>query len=397
MGRLVLLGCLAYVVVGFGHLAIGSVMEPMVRAYGISYAEGGQLIMNQFLGVMFGMMVAPWLIRRFGKKTLLFAALGTMVVAEAIFVAQPPWEWMLVVGPFAGFGFGTTEAVVGAFIIGSAAGNANVAMTRVETFFGIGALVMPFVGSLLISEGLWKLTFGFVSLLTLATLVLWILFWPDILDREGGYAADEAAAKEPGVTKRRATLILGVCAVFFVLYVGLEMSFTHYLPSVLVQNNGLSESHASLSLAVFWAAITIGRLFTGHIADRIGEGSYLFAACVASAAVFALMGAADHATALFVLVFLAGLAMSGMFAVALVFANRAVPGITDRATSLLMAFGGLGGALVPKLTGQVLDEQGPDATRWLYAVFAIALVFVIAGAVRAAKGSPQGRIDAKKA
>ena len=54
MNRLIFLGCIAYLVVGLGQLVVGSVMEPMVHAYGIEYGDGGQLVMNQFLGVLFG-------------------------------------------------------------------------------------------------------------------------------------------------------------------------------------------------------------------------------------------------------------------------------------------------------------------------------------------------------
>jgi len=131
MGRLVLLGCIAYLVVGIGQLVVGTVMEPMVEAYGIKYGDGGQLVMNQFLGGLVGILLTPWLIGRIGKKALLLGALGVMTAAEVVYAFQPSWGVMLAAAPFAGIGFGTTEALVGSFIIGSAMGNANVAMSRV--------------------------------------------------------------------------------------------------------------------------------------------------------------------------------------------------------------------------------------------------------------------------
>ncbi|RED51197.1 MFS transporter [Cohnella lupini] len=386
MARLVFLGCVAYLAVGLGQLVVGTIMEPMVDTYGVRYGDGGQLVMNQFLGGMVGITLAPWLIGRIGKKTLLLSALVIMAIAQGIYSLQPDWGVMLAVGPLAGFGFGTTEAVVGSFVIGSALGNANVAMSRIEVFFGVGALLMPFAGAALISSGHWDLAFVVVGVVTVITIVMWLLFWPKILDRKPLENAAHEEIRLLSMPHRGMTLVvLAACSLFFVVYVGFEMSFIHYLPSLLVNNNGLSDSTASLSLSIFWGAMVIGRLVSGHAADRWGGGAYMLATCVAAAVFFVLMGGLESVWATFVLTFLAGLAMSGMFAIALVFANRAVPGMTERTTSLLMACGGIGGALMPRLTGWFLDENGADATRWLFAGMAVLMLAVIAWALLSAR------------
>ncbi|WP_239618919.1 MFS transporter [Cohnella mopanensis] len=385
MARLVFLGCIAYLIVGIGQLVVGTVMEPMVEAYGIQYGDGGQLVMNQFLGGMVGITLAPWLMGRIGKKALLLTALATMAVVEVVYSFQPEWGVMLAIGPLAGFGFGTTEAVVGSFIIGAAQGNANVAMSRVEVFFGVGALLMPFAGAGLIASGLWVHAFMVVGILAAITVLMWFLFWPKILDRppENTATAEARLTKMPN--RGRVIAVLAGGSLFFAVYVGFEMSFIHYLPSLLVHNNGLSDSTASLSLSLFWGAMVLGRMVSGHAADRWGGAAYMLITCISTAVIFVLMGGLDSTWATFILTFLAGLAMSGMFAVALVFLNRAVPGMTERTTSLLMAFGGIGGALMPKLTGWFLDEHGTDATRWLFAVFAVAMLAVIVWALLSAR------------
>ncbi|MFC5470002.1 MFS transporter [Cohnella suwonensis] len=395
MARLIFLGCVAYLAIGLGHLVLGTIMEPMVDAYGIKYGDGGQLVMNQFLGGMFGMLMTPWLIGRLGKKTLLLGAFTITVIAEAVYALQPAWGVMLASAPFAGLGLGLTEAIVGSIIIGSAARDrANVAMSRVEVFFGVGALIMPFVGAWLIANGHWIAAFIVVGALMAATLALWIAFWPTIVDEGGagaGVGADEVAASaENGgasaSSRGRATLVLAIGALFFLVYVGSEMSFVHYLPSLLVNDNGLSDSTASLSLSVYWGAMVVGRIVSGYAADRWGGGIYMLVTCVSGAIIFVALGGLHTTEATFVLTLLAGLAMSGMFSVALVYTNHVVPGVTERTTSLLMASGGIGGALLPKLTGWFLDECGTDATRWLFAGMAIVMLAVIVAQLVAARG-----------
>ncbi|MFC5703236.1 MFS transporter [Cohnella faecalis] len=395
MSRLIFLGCVAYLVVGLGQLVVGTVMEPMVHAYGVQYGDGGQLVMNQFLGGLVGIVAAPWLMRQIGKKALLLSALGLLTVVQFVYLSEPPWMVMLTIGPIAGFGFGTTEAVVGSFIIGAAGANANIAMSRVEVFFGVGALLMPFAGAALIKAGYWKSAFGLVGSLAVVSIILWTMFWPKVLDATLNgteHSEEEKARTAPSRESNRKTLLLVLipCSVFFAVYVGFEMSFVHYLPSVLVQDSGMTESAAALILSVYWGAMTLGRMVAGHAADRWGGAAYLIWMCVACAVFSLVMGVWQGATSTFVFTFLAGIAMSGMFAIALVFANRAAPGMTEKTTSMLMAFGGLGGALLPKLTGWYLDEFGASATRWLFAILSVVMLGIIVWAVLAAKRARSG-------
>ncbi|MBO9600299.1 MAG: MFS transporter, partial [Cohnella sp.] len=265
-------------------------------------------------------------------------------------------------------------------------GNANVAMSRVEVFFGVGALLMPFAGAALISSGHWVAAFVVVGVTAAITMLLWFFMWPTILDRPVETALSGEARSTGGTGRRsRMIVVLAACSLFFAVYVGFEMSVVHYLPSLLVHHNGLSDSTASLSLSAFWGAMVIGRMVSGHAADRWGGGAYMLVTCVSAAVLFILMGGLESVWATFILTFLAGLAMSGMFAVALVFANRAVPGMTERTTSLLMASGGIGGALLPKLTGWFLDVNGTGATRWLFAGLAVVMLAVMVWAYVSAK------------
>ncbi|MBB6733933.1 MFS transporter [Cohnella sp. CBP 2801] len=379
--------------IGLGELVLGAILEPMVHAYGVQYSDGGQLVMNQFLGGLFGTLCAPWLIRRMGRKALLLSAFGVMTAMEIAYTALPPWGAMLTIAPVTGFSFGVIETLVGSLVISGAGANANVAMTRVETFFGVGALIVPFAGAALIEAGQWRLSFGVVGVLAVLSFALWLRFWPKQLlggrSLEPAGEADASAASGDESSNARAGrsvvggpgFILAICALFFAAYVGVEMSFTHYLPSLLVKSNGLSDATATLALAAFWGAMTIGRLFAGRLADRIGGAVYLVASCLASIVCFLLMSVTSGAPAMFVLAFLAGLSMSGIFAIALVFANQAVPGITERTTSVLIACGLLGGGLVPKITGWCLDEYGTTATKWLFAGTAVLMLAIIGVAV----------------
>lgn len=394
MKRILLLSCMAYLTVGLGQLVVGSVMEPMVHAYGIGYGDGGQLVMHQFLGGLTGTLCAPWLIRRFGLKSLLTAGFALMALAEFTYVAQPSWAIMLAAAPLAGFGFGCVETTVGSLIISSAGNKANSALSRVEVFFGIGALAIPFASAALIDIGQWRLAFACVGGLAVATLASWLLLWPAALKGSaagGGPEAGRAAARPPRLSGR-VKLTLAACASFFFVYVGFEMSFAHYLPSMLVQTGGVSEAGAALALSVFWGAMTLGRLVAGQLADRFGGAAYLIVSCSVCAGAFILMSLlSESVVATMALSFVAGFAMSGLFAIALVFGTRAAPERTVALTSLLLGCGLLGSAVLPRLVGDFLDRFGAGPT---YAIVAALAVLLLATAfVAVAANRSRGRSE----
>lgn len=91
------------------------------------------------------------------------------------------------------------------------------------------------------------------------------------------------------------------------------------------------------------------------------------------------------------MILLLGLMMSGIFAMALIFANERLPGMTERTTSLLVASGGIGGALLPRLIGWMLDEYSLQATQWVLISLAAALIVIIS--LAALSGNMQARIQ----
>ena len=78
-----------------------------------------------------------------------------------------------------------------------------------------------------------------------------------------------------------------------------------------------------------------------------------------------------------VLVAFSGLFFSGLFGIALVYANGLLPGMTERTTSLLVALGGVGGAILPRLTGWFMDNYTVRTTMWGISGTVVLLLLVL--------------------
>ncbi|WP_054025877.1 MFS transporter [Bacillus sp. FJAT-28004] len=397
MKKLIWLGCLSYLVIGVAHVVGGSILEQLIAHYGLTYKDGGQWIMNQFLGFLVGVLLAPTITSRVGKRGAVLIAIGVLTLSEAAYSLLLPWGWMLAIAPLAGLGFGMTEAVVGAMIIDMAKNGKASAMSRLETFFGVGALLIPIAAAYLIQQNIWQVSFPILAAMSGITFVLWLTMSFGELDDELGFVArapevtlshsNESEglqnARGEGISAffgypRKALPFLLLSALFFMLYVGMEMSFSNYLPSILIVRSGVEDSSAAAVLSLFWGTMVLGRLFAGVLADRMGYSRYLFMATAGASVVFVLMAVMGQLSWMLAFVALSGLFFSGIFGIALVYANELIPGMTERTTSLLVAFGGLGGAIFPRITGWIMDQYNVQSTLWYISSLVILMLLLLA-------------------
>ncbi|TYP75426.1 MFS transporter [Paenibacillus methanolicus] len=380
MKKLIAIGCLSYFLIGLAHVVLGSVLPVALDHYDRPYSAGGMLIFTQFAGFLVGVLLTPALSRRLGKKGLLLVALGLLFASEMLYTFLPPWEWMYAIAVCAGFGFGTIEAVIGTIIISAVTHQTAVAMSRLEVFFGVGALLMPLAASGLIAAEQWRYSFLLIALFALVTYALWARGSFGALDAALRRQEDAAAAGGGGrsgpLYAGRNLGILILFILFFFLYVGMEMSLANFLPVILIEKLGLNESSAALSVTCFWVAMTIGRLFAGHVAERFHYRNYVLLSSIAALLFLILFPGASAAWSAFALILLLGFALSGLFSIALVFSSKLLPGTEESTPSLMIAAGGVGGALLPLLTGWMLDEVGATASAWLFAALAALLVVI---------------------
>ncbi|MCM3702675.1 sugar MFS transporter [Paenibacillus macerans] len=391
MKRLIWLGCWSYLLIGLAHVVVGSLMPNLLEQYGKDYSAGGSLIFAQFAGFLVGVLVSPLLLAKFGKIYGLLIATGMLCFAEVCYSLLPPWEWMYAIGAVAGFGFGMIEAVIGTIILVTVTEGTAVAMSRLEVFFGLGALLMPVAAGFFIRAEVWRFSFLIVAGLAFVMLFAWgrgnFGEFRGVLhakgkqqDKQGGWLKQYQGIRG---------LLLAVFIVFFFFYVGTEMSFVNFLPSLLIEKLGLDKPTAAFSVTLFWIAMTCGRLVAGIIAEKISYSRYVLWSCIVSFVLIALFSLTGGKAVTYILILLFGLFMSGLFSIALVFANKLLVGAEESTPSLLIASGGVGGAVLPLIMGKTMDLGGAHASSWLLAGFLmlLALLSIIAVLIQRSRGS----------
>ncbi|MNN36948.1 Glucose/mannose transporter GlcP [compost metagenome] len=154
------------------------------------------------------------------------------------------------------------------------------------------------------------------------------------------------------------------------------MSLVNFMPAIFIAKLGMSEAAAALTVTFFWLAMSAGRLYAGVIAERISYRRYVMASCFSTVLLLAVFPFATQRVAAFAVLALLGLCMSGIFSIALVFSSKLLPGAEESTPSIMIASGGIGGAVLPLLTGWSMDHLLIAQTSGLLAAFA-AMLFLL--------------------
>lgn len=369
MKRVVWLGCAAYFLIGLATVVFGALLPEMLQDYNRNYSSGGQLVFTQFAGFFIGVVLAPKASQRLGYQRTILLGILSLIIVHAALLFHPLWYLVMLLAALNGFGFGMTQTAIGTFLLEST-NNGAVTMSRLEVSFGIGALLMPIVSSILIANYSWIWTFAIVSLFAIINLFLWSKKMVGHANAGIVPHQRETTNVEPSDTtgkgKQRYQLTkLAFFISFVFLYVGIETSIINFLPSIFVQHFNLNSSEATLSVTFFWIAMVIGRIFSGIIAEKISYYKFLIGSTLGAIMFLIFIALVKNTIAAFTLVLLNGLFLSGIFAIAIVFANRVFIGKTKQTTSILIASGGVGGAVLPLLIGWSMDHFQATTTIWV--------------------------------
>jgi FHS family glucose/mannose:H+ symporter-like MFS transporter len=373
MGAFVWMASVMYAMSGLSNVALGCVLTLLLRHYGVSYTMGGQLVLLQFMGFLVGVSISSLLVRAFGRRWTLVIACLCITIADLVTGALPPLPILAAMCFLNGFGISCTEATIASTIMEWFVGRRAVVMSRLEVAFGVGSVIMPLVTSGFIAINNWTLGFWTVGLLSLLIGLSWFFvpIRPQTRVGEGPRDAPSVAPQVTGIGAKSTLLALFLGIIF--MYVGIESCLNNFLPSLFISYVRIGEGTASVTVTVFWISMVIGRALTGWVVRKVPYSPFLLWSIGTTLLLLAALSIWRNAIFAFIVVFLVGLSMSGIFVITMVFANHSFPGHEQRITRLVTAFAGLGGAMVPGLFGWFMDHLSIAKSLWCLTGFTLLL------------------------
>ena len=284
-----------------------------------------------------------------------------------------------------GIGFGATLTAINAYAASFFPDRGATAITALHTLLGTGTALAPLIVTLLAEGGAWWLlpTSIAAALVVLAAIAL---TQPLVLRSAGGEAPALAAA----AVARALPLRFWIWIAFALLYGICETLFGNWGTVYLHQQRALADSTANLALAVFWAAVTVGRLLVAVISARIPP-LVIFRALPVLIAVALVCVALASGAAFGVAAFaLAGLACSACLPLSIGTASAETPRFVETASGWMVASYMMGygiGAFAVGPLRQLADLQLSDVYLGATAI-AVVLILLANLLARGAHAAP---------
>ncbi|HWV22991.1 MAG TPA: MFS transporter [Thermomicrobiales bacterium] len=367
---LMLITFLAFVSIGFPDAVLGVAWPLMRITFDRPISSLGFILVASGAGYFASGVFAGRALERLGVGRLL--ALSTTLVTIGLYgyTFSPTFWPLLGAAILIGVGSGAVDAGLNFF----ASEHFSVTvMNWLHAFFGIGAMVGPFLMSgVFAAGGSWRIGYFIVSSLIAA---MAITFWLTS-DRwnEGGHA--EAEAEAARISMR---YVLGLPEVWlqiciFAVMCGIEASAGNWTATVMTGRFDASESQAGIWAGIFWGSMAVGRIALVPL-SRGMDPARLVQICTWAILLGAFLTTRDpegwYKTGLIVF----GLGMAPMFPTLMSLTpQRLGSQVSLHAIGFQVSAATLGIVSIPSLGGILAERTSLVAIPWIMTIGAIVVI-----------------------
>lgn len=259
----------AFVSLGLPDSLLGSAWPVMQREFGVPVSYAGGVSMIIAAGTVVSSLLSDRLTKRLGaNRVTAVSVLMTAVALLGFSCSGTFWLLCLWAIPY-GLGAGAVDAALNNYV---ALHYKARHMSWLHCFWGLGAALGPYImGACLTGGRSWQSGYRIISVMQFvltAVLFLTLPLWKRV---EGG----ETGKEEPrrALRLREIFRIPGVpfMLVAFFCYSGVEQTSVLWASSYLVQFRGVEENLAASFASLFVGGITVGRLISGFISEKLGD------------------------------------------------------------------------------------------------------------------------------
>lgn len=356
--------------IGTTEFVIVGLLPTVATDLSISLPLAGMVVSVYALGVTVGAPVLTALTGRLQRKPLLLGLMGVFVAGNLLAGVSPNYETLLVARVLSAFAHGVFFSV-GATIAADLVPEDKRASAIAMMFSGLTIAIVTGVpmGTWIGQHYGWRATFLAVSALGILGGLGVAALVPSKLSQPSAAGLGDQVRV---LAKPRLLLAFAITALG---YGGTFVAFT-FLAPILETITGFSSGTVSLVLILYGAAIAMGNVIGGKVANRhpIRALAWLFA--LQALVLFAFTFTADSKVpALITLAGMGALALAnvpGLQLYVVQLAQRHAPGAVDVASALNIAAFNLGIAAGAFFGGQVVASLlGLAATPWVAGLFVL--------------------------
>jgi fucose permease len=361
---------IAFFSFGIMWATIGPLLSSFSENNRTTLATIGGVYSAIFLGAITSQLFLGPFTDRIGHLRMLTISLLTISVAM-VTVSLSHWLPLTFVLSFvAGLGQGTTN-LCGNVLIGQLFPKKSVTyVNMLNLFWGIGATIGPMLVSASIS--IWNT--GFIALWVSAILIVGSTLF--LMIRFFNVKTSSQSQTSTGTAKRISiTPFLWSMGIVGLIYVGIENSMSGWSTTYMQQTTNIKLELAALVTALFWFAITCGRLMGTLLGSRLTSRQILIL-CLAITAAGAVVFVAGFGNGILsmIAIFLIGLGQGAFYPTTIAVVTQTFSQAPGQAATLFTLLGSLGGVFIPWLQGVLMEQAGIRSGTYMVAVLVALLI-----------------------
>ncbi|MCU0496337.1 MAG: MFS transporter [Anaerolineae bacterium] len=369
-------GCLVFLALGLVTGSIGTILGE-VSVNTLTPLEAiGALYTALFLGTITSQIASGYIHDRLGARFLLLGGLMLNVAGVSGYTTSQSFYLMLFFGFLSGLGFGALLMSIQMMISVTFPDLRVRYLSLINTFFGIGAIIGPLIGSqtiVLYQTARPPLWLGALVMFAVIP-ITWFLITPQ---------RPQLNTVQTDQTISMQSLFFSpwvwIFGLLFLLYIGIENGVGGWTSEYLELTLRLSEANAAQVISAFWATFTIGRALNTAVSARLSPPVILFACFIGALCATLLLGASQgNQTLTFGAILLMGLSFGPIYPTTFGYLTLLFPKSAAKAASIATGIGSLGGATLTAQQGTVLVNLGPASNNLYLIAIAISMLVIFA-------------------
>ena len=258
---------LIFISLGLPDSLLGAGWPKMQTTFGVPSSWAGYVSMTISFMTIISVLCSPGLIRRFQTKWIVIVSIFMTILGLLGFSFSGSfWMLFLFAVPY-GLGAGAIDASINHYVANHYPSSV---MNFLHCFYGVGAVISPFIMSLALKTARWNEGYRWTAYLQTCIMLVCILslpLWKQNESREQGDDHDSAGVwetlKVPGVLL---TLIA------FFAYCSGEATCSLWTPSYFAgTRTGLDDGTIASFGSLVFGGLMLGRFLSGLISDRLGD------------------------------------------------------------------------------------------------------------------------------
>lgn len=336
---------------GIGLIMLGSILPDLRLKHSLDAVEAGTLFSILPVGIILGSLLFGPVCDRYGYRRLLSVS-ALLMFAGFEGLAYTNTQGILTVSVFLfGLGGGAINGATNAVVADISTTGKGADLSMLGVFFGLGALGMPLLLSLLKKSVQFETIVAGTGLLALVAALLFAIVRFPAAKQAGGLSI-----KQVGGLFRDATLLL--IAFFLFFQSAFEGLINNWTTTYLTVSMEAPQEAALMGLSAYVAGMTVMRLLIGSLLRKMTERNLVYMSFAITLTALLLFSLSRSVVPASTGLFLLGAGLAAGFPTMLGLVGNRYPDLSGTAFSFVLVIALLGNILVNYTMGLVAENYG---------------------------------------